>query len=121
MNYMNNYPYNNYQYQYVPTMMQPQQYISQINGKVVDGIDVVKATEVPSNGYGVFPKADLSEIYVKSWNNNGTTNIITFKPIVSENAETTQIDIVKLIEDKFNQLETKIDNLKKKESKANEY
>ena len=51
-----------------------------LNGKIVDGEDVVKATEVPIGGYGIFPKADLSEIYLKTWNNNGTTSIITFKP-----------------------------------------
>ena len=60
----------------------PQQTTSMIglNGKIVDGEDVVKATEVPIGGYGIFPKADLSEIYLKTWNNNGTTSIITFKP-----------------------------------------
>lgn len=55
-----------------------------LNGKIVDSEDVVKATEVPIGGYGIFPRADLSEIYIKSWNNNGTTSIITFKPVVSE-------------------------------------
>ena len=54
-----------------------------LNGKIVDSEDVVKATEVPIGGYGIFPKADLSEIYVKTWNNNGTTSVITFQPIVT--------------------------------------
>lgn len=34
---------------------------------MVDSLDVAKATEVPIGGYGIFPKADLSEIYIKSW------------------------------------------------------
>lgn len=122
MNYMNNYPYIGFQYQpYMQNAMQPQQYISQpvqgINGKIVDGVDVVKATEVPSNGYGVFPKADLSEIYVKSWNSSGNTSIITFRPV----AETAETDVLKVIEERFDQLESKIDGLQKKEIKANEY
>ena len=54
-----------------------------MNGKIVDSEDVVKATEVPIGGYGIFPKADLSEIYVKTWNNNGTTSVITFQPIAT--------------------------------------
>ena len=54
-----------------------------LNGKIVDSEDVVKATEVPIGGYGIFPKADLSEIYVKTWNNNGTTSVITFQPIAA--------------------------------------
>lgn len=98
MNYLNN-PLNNYPYgyinQYVP-QPQPQQFLSQpmvtqnqqppqaLNGKIVDSADVVKATEVPIGGYGIFPKADLSEIYIKSWNNNGTTSVITFRPVSPE-------------------------------------
>jgi hypothetical protein len=51
-----------------------------LNGKLVDGEEMVKATEVPIGSYGIFPKADFSEIYIKSWNNNGTTSIVKFAP-----------------------------------------
>lgn len=120
-NYLGNYPYN-YVNQYVP-QPQPQQYISQpmapqtqqpqsLNGKIVDSEDVVKATEVPIGGYGIFPKADLSEIYIKSWNNNGTTSIITFKPIIQEVKEpqTVEDNSLKIIE-RLNALDAKIDSL----------
>ena len=64
-----------------------------MNGKIVDSEDVVKATEVPIGGYGIFPKADLSEIYVKTWNNNGTTSVITFQPIATpQKTETNNIN-----------------------------
>lgn len=72
MNYYPNY-YNPYQFQ-------PQQVVNNLNGRIVENQEVVKTIEVPIGGYGIFPKADLSEIYIKTWNNNGTTNIITFKP-----------------------------------------
>lgn len=120
-NYLGNYPYN-YVNQYVP-QSQPQQFISQpmapqaqqpqsLNGKIVDSEDVVKATEVPIGGYGIFPKADLSEIYIKSWNNNGTTSIITFKPIVQEIKEPQIVEdnSLKIIE-RLNALDAKIDSL----------
>ena len=120
-NYLGNYPYN-YANQYVP-QLQPQQFISQpmapqtqqpqsLNGKIVDSEDVVKATEVPIGGYGIFPKADLSEIYIKSWNNNGTTSIITFKPIIQEVKEpqTVEDNSLKIIE-RLNALDAKIDSL----------
>ena len=83
-----------------------------LNGKVVDGEDVVKATEVPIGGYGIFPKADLSEVYLKTWNNNGTTSIITYKP--DKNAETPVQSAVTLdiIAQKIDALETKIAGLK---------
>lgn len=114
MNYYNpNYymnPYQNYQMQMqqpmATTQVQPPQ---ALNGKIVDSSDVVKATEVPIGGYGIFPKADLSEIYIKSWNNNGTTSIITFKPIVTEPAE-----IQKTNEELTNTLIQKIDGLENK-------
>lgn len=120
-NYLGNYPYN-YVNQYVP-QPQPQQFISQpmapqtqppqsLNGKIVDSEDVVKATEVPIGGYGIFPKADLSEIYIKSWNNNGTTSIITFKPIIQEVKEPQIVEdnSLKIIE-RLNALDAKIDSL----------
>lgn len=120
-NYLGNYPYN-YANQYVP-QPQPQQFISQpmvpqtqqpqsLNGKIVDSEDVVKATEVPIGGYGIFPKADLSEIYIKSWNNNGTTSIITFKPIIQEVKEPQIVEdnSLKIIE-RLNALDAKIDSL----------
>ena len=120
-NYLGNYPYN-YVNQYVP-QLQPQQFISQpmapqtqqpqsLNGKIVDSEDVVKATEVPIGGYGIFPKADLSEIYIKSWNNNGTTSIITFKPIIQEAKEPQIVEDngLKIIE-RLNALDAKIDSL----------
>lgn len=139
--YMNNYPYNgNNSNQYIPQaqnympMNQPSPQL--LNGKVVDSADVVKATEVPIGGYGIFPKADLSEIYIKSWNNNGTTSIITFIPVPSEAPVEVQQQDNTIIEilNKINNLEVKIDSLsnhnnsitttetiKRKESKANEY
>ena len=87
-NFYSNYPYQNsymqMQQQQQPQMnMIPQQQSqSGLNGRIVESIDVAKVAEVPLGGYGIFPKADLSEIYVKSWNNNGTTSIIPFRPYV---------------------------------------
>ena len=79
-----------------------------LQGKIVENEEVVKITDVAMGSYGVFPKADLSEIYIKSWNNNGTTNIITFRPIERENVPT-QEDINKTLLEKMNNLEQKLD------------
>lgn len=83
-----------------------------LNGKIVDSEDVVKATEVPIGGYGIFPKADLSEIYIKSWNNNGTTSVITFKPSMPDPAVASSNggnDAIETLIQKMNTLENKID------------
>lgn len=100
-----------------PLQPQAQQQLQGLNGKIVDSEDVVKATEVPIGGYGIFPKADLSEIYIKSWNNNGTTSIITFAPQpkkeFTENQiqQTNTIDSARINEivEHINRVEAKID------------
>ena len=132
MSYYNPNLYQNYMQQYSGNYMMPQppmQMMSQnnipsqqgqlqastLNGKLVDSLDVAKATEVPIGGYGVFPKADLSEIYIKSWNSNGTTSIITFKPIAPEENPTSATQQEKSMSNvliqKITELENKIDML----------
>lgn len=110
-NYYFNYPYGNQPVQQQPNISMPQQ-TPLLNGKVVDSADVVRATEVPIGGYGIFPKADLSEVYVKSWNNNGTTSIITFKPEPPQANEepSSPLSFVE-IKEQIERLETKVDNL----------
>ena len=52
-------------------------------GKMVDSIDVVKATDIPMDGnMYYFPKADGTEIFGKQWQPNGTTRILTYKPVL---------------------------------------
>lgn len=131
MNYYNpylNYPYaNNGMQQFnspinqftpqVPQMAQqqinPQPQMNVLNGKIVDSEDIVKATEVPIGGYGVFPKADLSEIYVKSWNNNGTTSVITYQPVVTSTPQSDKAlpdsSIILQLFQKMENVENKLD------------
>ena len=121
MNYYPNFFTNGYSYggnnaQYIPQAQSylPQTPQPQLNGKMVDSIEVVKATEVPIGGYGLFPKADLSEIYIKSWNNNGTTSVITFVPAqtsITQNETQTVDNTIMEILNKVNSLEQKIDGL----------
>ena len=109
-NFYQNYPYNNNTYQ--PQAQQNQ--MGYLQGKIVDSIDMVKANEVPFGGFGIFPKGDLSEIYVKSWNNNGTTQIITYKGIPKE--EIKEVDTTNINNDllaKITILNEKIDLLMK--------
>ena len=86
-NFYSNYPYNNPYLSnaaaVAQTPTQPAPSASTLQGKIVDGEEMVKATEVPFGGYGVFPKADLSEIFIKTWNGNGTTQITSYRPYFS--------------------------------------
>lgn len=126
MNYFPNNFYGNYSYPQ-PQINNTTNSMNTLSGKVVDGGEVVKATEVPFGGYGIFPKADLTEIYIKSWNNDGTTKMITYKPVVEETKE--QIDTTKLLLEKIQKIEEKLDSLmikkpeteKRKEIKIDAY
>ena len=118
MAYYQNSFYPNYssymQQQQIPqyAAMTPQQTIQTIGlqGKVVDSIDAAKVSDVPFGGYALFPKADLSEIYIKSWNNNGTTQISVYKPIPAEDSpEQKQEDFNTIILQKVVGVEQKID------------
>ena len=72
-------------------------------GKMVESIDIVKATDIPIDGnIYYFPKADGTEIYSKTWLPNGQTRILTFKPILEDNPNILSSDEEEL---KFNTIE----------------
>lgn len=80
-----------------PTQMSGTYQQMNIIGKIVDSIDVVKATDVPMDGnMYYFPKADGTEIFGKQWMPNGQTHILTFKPDIDENANNVSNDKEKL-------------------------
>lgn len=106
-NFYSNYPYGNTYGQY-SQQMQPQSPVG-LQGKIVDGEEMVKATEVPFGSYGIFPKADLSEVYIKTWNNNGTTQITSYRPIHIEQKE--EVDVNALLLERMKEIESKLDNI----------
>ena len=137
-NYFNQ--YNQMQNPYMDRMAQLQQYQQSLQqplpptqmsganqmsvlGKIVDSIDVVKATDIPMDGNSYyFPKADGTEVYCKQWLQNGTTRILTFKPVSEDNPNNLSSDTEKLkisISDefteafmkRFDELEKRIDDL----------
>lgn len=133
MNYYPNNFYTNYGYatphQNLNTANTQQSYSMNLLGKIVDGEEVVKATEIPIGGFGVFPKADLSEIYIKSWTQEGATKILKFKPFVEEPKEEVTMDTllerISAIETKLNEMtapkETVVPDNPRKEMKLNAY
>lgn len=92
MPYPVNYNLMNPQQQYMNYFTQPmQQQIQQpvmqqqsyLSGKIIDSIDTVKVTDIPMDGNShYFPKADGSEIYVKRWLPNGSTEVATYTRVV---------------------------------------
>ena len=106
----------------LPTQMSGTNQMSAL-GKMVDSIDVVKATDIPMDGNTYyFPKADGTEVYCKQWLQNGTTRILTFKPVFEDNPNNlsydteklkirTSDDVTEVFMKRFDELEKRIDDL----------
>lgn len=117
------YNYNPYQAQYNPMnpyqerlaqlqaqSAQPQAYAQQLSGlsgEIVDSIDVVRAKNVDMSGNVTFyPKADLSEIFTKQLMPDGTSKIVTYHAMQSdqnEQRDVAQYATVQNINDMFAQ------------------
>ena len=56
--------------------------ITGLQGKVVDSLDVVKATDIPYDGsVSYFPLTDGTAIITKQLQQDGTSRVIVYKPI----------------------------------------
>ena len=112
--------------------MQNQQAIG-LNGRIVQVVENINANEVPMDGsMAFFPKQDLSEIYVKGWNADGTIKTIVYKPYTdpkdnqtvnsmanTENAKFTLSDeSTQLFLNKFEELSEKIGQLEDRFDKS---
>ena len=128
MNFLQNYQ-QSLQQPIVPTQTTVSNQMSAL-GKMVDSIDVVKATDIPMDGNTYyFPKADGTEVYCKQWLQNGTTRILTFKPVFDDNPNNVSSDTEKLkislsdeVTDvfmkRFDELEKRINDLMPKKTVA---
>ena len=53
-----------------------------VNGRVVQSVEMITANDVPMDGSAAFfPMQDMSAIFAKSWNADGTIKTVTFKPV----------------------------------------
>lgn len=77
------------QFMQQPIQQQPQGIV----GKIVNDFSELTANDVPMNGSAAFfPKADGSELQVRSWTANGTIQTVVYKPVQPENtADVTNI------------------------------
>lgn len=85
--YYNNYNYNQPNQQIIKQnqqMYKPQSSMV-LQGKVVDSLDVVKATDIPYDGsVSYFPLTDNSAIITKQLQQDGTSKVVIYKPISEE-------------------------------------
>lgn len=113
----NNYGYNPYG-RYIPQqpIVQPEQIRSTLNGKIVDSMDVVKATEIPLDGsVSYFPLTDGSAIITKKLLMDGTSKTIIYKPIEDENV----VEVKYITSEQFDDVLEDIKTIKKDIKKLN--
>lgn len=59
-----------------------------LQGKSVDNVEVVKATDIPLDGsISYFPLTDNSAIVTKQIQQDGTSKIIVYKPVTTDESE----------------------------------
>lgn len=112
----NQYSYPQYQQpqqiqQQFPQQIMPQQ--AGLFGRMVNSVEEVTANDVPMNApFAIFPKADGSEVYIKSWGANGLIQTVTYKPqIDGKQNELPKEDTATLIApimERLDQIEAKI-------------
>ena len=109
-------PYLNYnqQPQLQTSMLRQNQYRPQnsLQGKVVDSLDVVKATDIPYDGsVSYFPLTDGTAIITKQLQQDGTSKVVIYKPMIEneENKYITETDLEKQLKDMDNKFITEDD------------
>ena len=115
----NNYGFNPYYQQRFQNMEQSQQPIittyqqpmqltklTNLLGKSVDNIDVVKAMDIPLDGsISYFPLTDGSAIVSKQLQNDGTSKIVVYKPIQEEKKDVIAYATLDDIQEAINELD----------------
>ena len=108
-----------YQYQTQPQInqqiQQPQP--PSLYGKIVDGIETARGQDVPIGQSGIYPKADGTAVYIKTWNNDGTTNVSEYQKISIEDNSNKHEELLTNIFSCLDELNKKIDKLSKSTTK----
>lgn len=111
--------------QNMPNTYQQNQIVQGINGKIIAEMSQITANDVPMDGsVAFFPKQDLSEVYAKSWNADGTIRTVTYKPVLDNEPKNVPTDTEKLkcelsdeategIMSKFDQISDRLGQLEK--------
>lgn len=90
--------------QYIPPMPTIQQ--NNLQGKIVDSVDVVKAMDIPLDGsVSYFPLTDGSAIISKQLQSDGTSKTVIYKPTENEKEKTIKYLTIDELETALNELE----------------
>lgn len=98
------------------SLQQPQQQAVYLNGRMVDSVDNIVASDVPMDGtFAIFPKRDMSEVFLKYWTGEGKIATIVFRPVTETHPSVLSYDQQKTQFDEFiasiGGISDKVDNL----------
>jgi len=98
---------------YVPPVL-PNNNQMNLLGKVVDSVEVVKATDIMFDGsVNYFPLADGSAIITKQYQNDGTTKMTIYKPVQEEAKEMPKYVTIEEVKKEINNIDlSELDDLK---------
>lgn len=87
-----------------------------LQGKTVDNIEVVKATDIPLDGsVSYFPLVDGSAIVTKQLQADGTSRMIVYKPVETQQPKPFEVQETYITEKELNEKLSKLDNTELKE------
>lgn len=87
-----------------------------LQGKSVDNIEVVKATDIPLDGsVSYFPLVDGSAIVTKQLQADGTSRIIVYKPVETQQPKSVETQEIYITEKELDEKLSKLDNKELKE------
>lgn len=98
---------------YIPTAVQTTGQFPLL-GKVVDSMDVVKATDIPLDGsISYFPLTDGSAIVSKQLQNDGTSKTIVYKPVEEKEIEKPKYITIEEVKKEINKIDfSELDDIK---------
>ena len=87
-----------------------------LQGKTVDNIEVVKATDIPLDGsVSYFPLVDGSAIVTKQLQPDGTSRMIVYKPVETQQPKQVEVQETYITEKELDEKLSKLDNKELKE------
>ena len=87
-----------------------------LQGKTVDNIEVVKATDIPLDGsVSYFPLVDGSAIVTKQLQADGTSRMVVYKPIETQQPKQVEVQGTYITEKELDEKLSKLDNTELKE------
>ena len=98
----------------IPQQTMPQMAINRLNGKQVDSIEVVKATDISLDGsVNYFPLIDGSAIITKQLMKDGTSKLTIYEPKKEKDIKyVTSDELDKKVKD-YEELEEQLEDIKK--------